>query len=112
MLEIQNRDVARFLDVVQGGRRMWGLAAADYGTLGPDITPTVQATLGYQSLRFQAVTTTTPDPEHDDETPVSPKIYLDQVSITDSNGNRYNFSCKLIFHNTKGIISYTSVNIR
>jgi hypothetical protein len=88
MLEIQNRDVARFLDVVQGGRRMWGLAAADYGTLGPGITPTVQAILGYQSLSFQAATTTTSDAEHDNEKPVSPKIYLDQVSIEDSNGNR------------------------
>lgn len=97
MLEIQNRIVARFLDVVQGGHRMWGLAAADYGTLGPGITPTVQATLGYQSLRFQAVTTTTPDAEHDDETPVSPKIYLDQVSIADSNGNRYNFFLQTYF---------------
>jgi hypothetical protein len=91
LLEIQNRNVARFLDVVQGGRRMWGLAAADYGTLGPSVTPTVQATLGYQSLSFQAVTTTTPDAEHDGETPLSPKLYLDQVSIADSHGNRYNF---------------------
>jgi hypothetical protein len=70
---------------------MWGLAAADYGTLGPSITPTVQATLAYQSLRYQAATTTTPDAEHDDEIPISPRMYLDQVSIADSNGNRYNF---------------------
>jgi hypothetical protein len=72
----------------------------------------VQATLGYQSLRFQAAATTTPDAEHEDKTPISPKIYVDQVSIVDSNGNRYNFSCKLIFHNTKGFLSHTSVNIR
>jgi len=97
VLEIQNRDVARFLDVVQGGRRMWGLAAADYGTLGPGISPTMQATLGYQSLRFQTVTTTTPDAAHDDKTLVSPKIYLDQVSIADSNGNRYNFFLQTYF---------------
>jgi hypothetical protein len=76
---------------------MWGLAAAAYGTLGPGITPTVQATLGYQSLSFQAITTTTPDAEHDDETPISPKIYLDQVLIADSHGNRYNFFLQTYF---------------
>lgn len=68
---------------------MWGLAAAEYGTLGPRITPTLQVTLGYQSLSFQAVTTIAPDTEEDNETPVSPKIFLDKVSIEDAYGNRY-----------------------
>jgi hypothetical protein len=76
---------------------MWGLAAAGYGTLDPGINPTVQATLGYQSLSFQAVTTMTPDAEHDNETPISPKIYLDQVSIADSHGNRYKFCMQTYF---------------
>ncbi|KDR21088.1 Pancreatic lipase-related protein 2 [Zootermopsis nevadensis] len=83
-----------FLDVVQGGRRMWGLAAAEYGTLGPRITPTLQVTLGYQSLSFQAVTTIAPDTEEDNETPVSPKIFLDKVSIEDAYGNSWNYCGK------------------
>jgi hypothetical protein len=85
----KTRNVARFLDVVQGGRKMWGLAAAEHGTLGPRITPTMQATLGYQSLSFQALTTIAPHTEQDSETPISPKIYLDKVSIEDAYGNRY-----------------------
>lgn len=85
------------MDVVQGGRKMWGLAAAEYGTLKPDITSTVQATLGYQSLSFQAITTIEPDTEQDDETPISPKIYLDQVSIADAYGNRYKLSLHTCF---------------
>jgi hypothetical protein len=76
---------------------MWGLAAAEYGTLQPDITPTLQATLGYQSLSFQAITTLAPETDQDDEAPISPKIYLDQVSIEDSHGNRYELSLHICF---------------
>jgi hypothetical protein len=76
---------------------MWGLAAAEYGTFQPDNIPTLQATLGYQSLSFQAITTLAPDTEQDDETPISPKIYLDQVSIADAHGNRYKLSLHTCF---------------
>jgi hypothetical protein len=76
---------------------MWGLAAAEYGTLGPHITPTVQATLGYQSLSFQAITTIAPEMDQDDISPTSPKIYLDQVSIADAHGNRYKLFLQIYF---------------
>ncbi|XP_069703414.1 pancreatic triacylglycerol lipase-like [Periplaneta americana] len=83
-----------FLEVLQGNEVMWGLAAAEFGTLGPDTTPTMQATLGYQSFDLQQITTDAPDTSEVDAEPLSPKIYLDEVKITDTHGNSWNYCRK------------------
>ncbi|CAG2065354.1 unnamed protein product, partial [Timema podura] len=71
-----------YMDIVQGGRTMWGLAAAEFGTIDPLLTPTIVATLSYQSLTFQTAN------EADTLLP-SPQIYLNQVGVSDHKGNRY-----------------------
>ncbi|PSN55090.1 hypothetical protein C0J52_01899, partial [Blattella germanica] len=78
-----------FMDVVQGGRLMWGLAAAEFGTIGPHTTPTMQATLGYQSF-----TSPVAESEEHNETSLSSKVYLDKLSISDVHGNSWNYCGK------------------
>nr|CAD7193722.1 unnamed protein product [Timema douglasi] len=71
-----------YMDIVQGGRTMWGLAAAEFGTIDPLLTPTIVATLSYQSLTFQTAN------EADTLLP-SPQIYLNQVGVSDHKGNSW-----------------------
>jgi hypothetical protein len=60
---------------------MWGLAAAQYGSLGPKLTPTLEARLGYQSLVPH-----TSDSQNDSF--LSSSVFIDKISIADINGNR------------------------
>nr|CAD7396776.1 unnamed protein product [Timema poppensis] len=80
-----------YMDIVQGGRTMWGLAAAEFGTIDPLLTPTIVATLSYQSLTFQTAN------EADTLLP-SPQIYLNQVGVSDHKGNRSRFVPRVTLH--------------
>ncbi|KAJ9591619.1 hypothetical protein L9F63_001833 [Diploptera punctata] len=73
-----------FQDVVQGGRLMWGLAAAEFGTLGSKLTPSLEARLGYQSLISHTS-------ESQDDNSLTSTIYLDKVSIADIHGNSWSY---------------------
>lgn len=78
------------MDGVQSGE-LRALAAAQWGTLGPDITPRLTARISYQSLAFQSEpppSATTPTPVPTTTASPAPGLYLDRVAIRDLRGNR------------------------
>ncbi|XP_063216982.1 pancreatic lipase-related protein 2-like isoform X3 [Bacillus rossius redtenbacheri] len=72
------------MDTVSGGHVLGALAAAEYGSMDPLRSPSVTATLSYQSLSFQTA------PEADRDLP-PPRIYLDEVVLSDMRGNSWSY---------------------
>ncbi|KAK3910903.1 Pancreatic lipase-related protein 2 [Frankliniella fusca] len=80
-----------FLDV-QGGE-VRALAAARWGTLGPDITPLLTARISYQSLAFQSeppLSASAPATTAAPGNP-APTLYLDRVTIRNLRGDSWQY---------------------
>ncbi|XP_034241517.1 pancreatic triacylglycerol lipase-like [Thrips palmi] len=84
-----------FMDGVQQSGELRALAAAQWGSLGPDITPRLTARISYQSLAFQSeppssATAPTPTVPTTTASP-APSLYLDRVTVRDLRGNSWQY---------------------
>ena len=79
--------VIRFLDGVSlGSNTVYSLAAAKWGSIGPQISPTIQAVLSYQPFTFQ--TELDPSSPLPDRSSSEPSIFVDRITLRDLHGNR------------------------
>ncbi|KAK7866881.1 hypothetical protein R5R35_006043 [Gryllus longicercus] len=79
-----------FPDVIQGGRAMWGLAAAEFGSIDLKKKSNLTAVLNYQSLVFQS-----PDKTNNEEIYYNyVPLFIDKVTLSDIHGNNWYYCNK------------------